>query len=205
MSEEQVLPTDIGFDDKTIIEASKRKELREGWYRWLITGSEKKVSAKKPDGKGGNLMIKWTIQPLTDPADASSVHHFRMSTNSVLPLKSPTNGMKAPNSSFFCYSFFQAALGMEEFPAYPKWEGDTLYFKDEAVDGAEENALRQQVTRAVFTKAKEIWLDDSARENFHNCAFYGELFQNGQYKNLREESEKLPEGIALVAAEDFLA
>lgn len=212
MSTDHDFPTDVGFDDAMVTEASKKSTLSLGWFRWIIINSEKTISARKPKPKnptemsGGNLMIVWHLRPLKNPADATSAFFMGTQNRSVLPLKCATNKNKAPKTVFFCQEFFRAALGSDIIPNYPKFDYETgrWYFKKEVIDGKDEVAKREEVNRQIMQLSKDIWLDNAKREEFHGCAFYAELYQNGDWRNIRGINEELPDGAALVPEDDFL-
>jgi hypothetical protein len=195
MADQQIVPEDIDFNESDITRAAAKKTPRNGWYPFLVIDSKNAVA------KSGHLMRTLTLNRLKDPTDAASKVGPAIRHNVIFPFTNKSvEGHKAPNTSGLCHAFF-LALG-EELPEYPRFSRDeNSWVHDGApIEKDEEPEIRREVTRKVFERGQEHWRDPGL---MLNQMFYAELYQNGDYQNLRNIVPDLPEDAVLVNPDDF--
>lgn len=189
-------PTSIKFSPESVKKLSLKESGTPGWYRWIVTNAETQVAGT------GSYMIVTNLSPLEDVDDPNSVFKkLRVRNNIILPEENPeVDGHKAPNTIGLCHGFLMA-LYPDEIDDYPRFSDGALRFKGEEIEKAEEENYREEVTKQVTDKLEQLWLDPTP---LVDEVFYAELFQNGDFSNIKSIRPELPDGAKLVARGQFM-
>lgn len=191
------IPTSISFTDEDIARGAARDTLAQGWFRFVVVASDRKVSER---GKNpGSLMIQRQVAALSDPEDANSAVRPYLYDNLILPFANEeVAGHTAPKTAGLMADALRAMFP-EEIPAMPRrnTEGH-LEFNGAVIDKSEEQAKRQEVMALVYEKLRTLWEDP---QTLVGCAYYAEVYENDGYRNLRKPCAELPDGVSLVPAD----
>lgn len=189
-------PTSVKFSPDAVKKLAAKEKATPGWYRWIITDAETKVAGT------GSLMIVAVCAPLTDPDDPNTIFKkIRVRNNIILPQENPdVDGHKAPNTMGLCHSFLMS-LYPDDIQDYPRFSDGALRFNGEEIEKAEEEKYREEVTQQTATKLEALWEDPSP---LVDEVFYAEAFDNGDFTNIRQIRQELPDGQKLVPPGQFL-
>lgn len=186
------LPSSLSYTESDIRDASLRDELAFGWYRFKIGSAETKEAESS-----GSLMIVLKCYPLKDPDDADSATTPFVRHNLIMPTVNPNrDGHKKPNTVGMNHSFLRA-LSPEGVPDYPRRVDGVFMFQDAEIEPGEQEEARMQVTTSVFERLDSLYQEP---QQLIDEVFYAELYQNGDFLNLKNIRHDLPDDASLVPA-----
>jgi len=191
-----VRASDIKLTPENIAQMSQRQSLALGWYQFLVTEANAKVA------KSGSLMIELRCAPLAETDDPNSkVAKLSLRNNIVLPVANPEVADHTPPNTIGIVVSALKALGVEGIEDYPRQIDGQLTFKGEAIEKAEEDEARQEVTELAVTKVLELYDNPS---ELVDCAFYGQVIEKDGFTNIAGMRSELPDGESLVPADEFV-
>lgn len=184
------LPTSLSYTASDIRDASLRDELAYGWYRFKIGGAEAKEAESS-----GSLMVVLKCYPLKDPDDADSTTTPFVRHNLIMPTVNPNrDGHKKPNTVGMNHGFLRA-LHPDSMPDYPRREDGVFMYKGEEIDPDATEEARMEVTTQLFSELDSLYRDPTL---LIDEVFYAELYQNGDFLNLKNIRAELPDDATLV-------
>lgn len=189
------LPDEISFTESDVARMSVRRTLNEGWYRFIIT------DAKKKEAASGNLMLAVECAPLKDPEDANSKGTPTLRHNVILPFPNPNiEDHVAPDTGGIVRSFVLAIEGVAGvIPRYDK-ETKTFLINGDPVEKEVAATRNKEIDRAAMVAVQGYWKEPM---QLNDCVFYAQVYQNGEFTNLKRLSNVLPDDAELVDPKNF--
>ena len=192
--QQQDLPAELTYSEEDLNQASARKVLAEGVYRFVVVGVKKSISKiqTETDGsykRGGNFSLSVECAPL----DADNTPKRPTIFNNVtFPIKNPgVKDHKVPDTIGLCVQFL-SALGVKGITAYPKKAGvGFMTSEGEVLDLEGYNSLKRQINTNVMNYLKDAW---KSPEQLIDETFYGQVAHNGEWRNITKQWSELPEG-----------
>ena len=184
------IPETIDYDETEVNDMNSKPVLKEGWFKFLVTGHRKAVSKK------GNLMRYLDCKPLAeDDSPFSQVASYR-----IMPPKANPNvpGHQKPNTALGCV-FFAMSLD-PSFPWYAKKVPDSVPTQwktrdGDLVDKAGSDAIAKEVDKAVAKVTKDWWNnpDMLLDEVFFGRIEHNEGTDGKTYANIERTRAEAPE------------
>jgi len=198
MATEQVhhtIPTTLSFSDEDVANATKRDQLADGWYGFVISNPKRAVS------KNGAFQISMQCIPLKDIDDADSRATPTIYNNLTLPkANKEIVGHKAPNTFGICQQFLRALD--PQHPGFPRKIDGALMYRGETIELGQVADARKEATTVTLTKLGELWENP---ESLENEFFFAQVKTSGEYTNVKSITSELPNGVELVSPGSFRA
>jgi hypothetical protein len=185
----------VNYTDDYINKLTKRKQFRAGWYQVMTT------HAVCEESKAGNVQFitkETPLKVLNDPSSKARQGITNYVVTPLMPDDAPDH--EPPETAIGMSMKFLRSKGIDvpEFPR--KSDGGGYTFKGDSINKEVVNELRIAAIRGLMDKLGELRENPDELEGYTCYAF---IDVDGEFNRIKTMRSELPEGAALVAAEDW--